>query len=202
VTLRKITEGRRRRSEILLVGGTSRRVTKTNSLSRHFSMPRLSLRPASVSGSIARSRTRRRSRSRWQARSVLSARFASRLPMARDVESRLQFLDAGGKKPDLLHLRENQRDKLLAGERIERLWSHPEPESAHDSGVNPAAAVIQKAPTRERCCSEWDWQRLPGLASTGPGREATVWWRANSRPCTTSIPNGFMQADIPFLEGI
>ena len=54
MTLRKITDGRRRRSDVLLVGGTSRRVTKTNSLSRHFSIPRLSLRPASVSGSTAR----------------------------------------------------------------------------------------------------------------------------------------------------
>src|SRR5271167_1435018 len=38
VTLRKITDGRKRCSDTLLVGGTSRRVTKTNSLSRHFSM--------------------------------------------------------------------------------------------------------------------------------------------------------------------
>ena len=74
----------------------------------------------------------------------------------RDVEPRFQFLDAGGKKPDLLHLRQNQRDKFLLGERIERLGSHPELESAHDSGVNPAAAVIQKAPTSRRGVSNYD----------------------------------------------
>ena len=37
----------------------------------------------------------------------------------------------------------------------ERLGSHPELKSAHDSGVNPAAAVIQKAPTSRRGVSSY-----------------------------------------------
>jgi hypothetical protein len=63
VTLRKITLGRRWRSEMLLVYGTSRRVMNTNRCARLASMRLRSLRPGSPIGVAAMIRSRRRSRS-------------------------------------------------------------------------------------------------------------------------------------------
>src|SRR5438128_5199624 len=53
VTLRKITLGRRARSQSLLVAGTSRRVMKTKRSPRHWRIPRASFRPASAVGLTA-----------------------------------------------------------------------------------------------------------------------------------------------------
>src|SRR5208283_4687977 len=57
VTLRKITLGRRARSQSLLVAGTSRRVMKTKRSPRHLRIARASLRPASAVGLTASSRS-------------------------------------------------------------------------------------------------------------------------------------------------
>jgi len=59
VTLRKMTDGLKARSQPLLVGGTSRRVTNTKRSDLQRLMARTSLRPAGVGGGVARSLPRR-----------------------------------------------------------------------------------------------------------------------------------------------
>src|ERR671911_1326403 len=76
VTLRKVVEGRRVCSELLLVGGTRRLVTKTKKWARNLRHWRRSLAPAWTAGSRFRAASSRRSRSARYCLSVLSARRA------------------------------------------------------------------------------------------------------------------------------